>query len=169
MNWNFEPDTSGLNVLFLDIDGVLQGLRSQLGLGGAPKDFRPSNLNLFDPVALGLVRLVCQQTNSKVVLSSDWRKRRMLHEFAPLKLPIIGFTPVLENGIRGEEIQAYMDSVVVNNWAIVDDSPNMLASQSKHFVQTDFKEGLTYRDYEQLREILCGNLIGRPQSLGWER
>lgn len=141
-------------VLFLDIDGVLNSVRSTVGLGGCPHDLVPAQVDLFDPVALGLVRGLCRAGGVSVVLSSSWR---ILHHHAnvaaALDLPIIDQTPSI-CGPRGREIAAWLAArPEVTDWAILDDDADMLEAQRARFVRVDGFEGLTWFNFAELCEV----------------
>ena len=66
---------SKLNVLFLDIDEVLQSVRSAIALGQYANSTKPESWKQYlDPIAVGLVTNVCSSLNLNVVLASTWRK-----------------------------------------------------------------------------------------------
>ncbi|CDY79453.1 Phage protein [Caballeronia glathei] len=174
--------TAPTKILFLDIDGVLNSHRTvtihggptEFGGkprgGGFPHDFSESGMKKFDPVAVALIRQVCIETDCSIVLSSAWRVLFSAHECAnSLDLPIIDKTPNLAD-VRGAEIKAWLDQhPEVEHYAIVDDNSDMLESQRSNFVQTDGLEGLSYRDFCALRDILDGRGTGHQRkALVWE-
>jgi len=169
-------------ILFLDIDGVLNSHRTvtvhggPAEFGGTPKgngfphSFDAACMAKFDPVAILLIRQVCIETDCSIVLSSAWRVLFTPHECANgLDLPIIDKTPSMPD-VRGAEIKAWLDAHPgVEHYAIVDDNSDMLESQRSHFVQTDGLEGLGYRDFCALRDILQGRGSGHQRkALVWE-
>ena len=154
--------------LFLDIDGVLNSNRTD-ELYGTPRNFQ--DMRQFDPVAIGLIRKLCEQVECSIVLSSDWRLVHTVHACANgLDLWIFDRTPYIPERPRGYEIQAWLDEhPEVETYAIVDDNSNMLESQKEFFVQTDGREGLLYSDFIVLRHILMGRPGGRHRNaLFWE-
>lgn len=54
-----------MNLVFLDIDGVLNNLGSAMGLG--------STSRYFDPVSVALVDRLCREGHAQIVVSSSWR------------------------------------------------------------------------------------------------
>lgn len=155
--------TAPTKVLFLDIDGVLNSARTCVAfggplIGGFPHGFDETNMRLFDHAAIGLVRKLCHETGASIVLSSSWRIIHSVHECANgLDLPIFDQTPSLNHRgrIRGEEIMAWLAAhPEVTRYAIVDDDSDMLEVQIPFFVQTDFKEGLSFANYESLQCLL---------------
>jgi hypothetical protein len=149
-----------MKILFLDIDGVLNSYRSCFATGNFPH--KPSELEHFDMIAVGLIRKVCEETNTKIVLSSTWRMNKNWVELKDtLNLPIIDRTPVhyssIRDGQRGEEVREWLTQhPEVKQYAIVDDGNDFLLEQQPYFVKTDFAEGLSYKNYLQLKEILDG-------------
>lgn len=103
-------------VIFLDVDGVLNSLRSCVGLGG----YRADQL---DPVAMGLLNALCREAQEAgvqvdVVISSTWRKKYDVltwwtdlfdgHSDCPA-VKVVGMTPSL-GGRRGEEVRTWLAS-----------------------------------------------------------
>lgn len=148
---------SGLptKVLFLDIDGVLNSVRSSVAYNGFPHDFTPKDMAKFDHVAIALIRRLCEVTDCSIVLSSSWRMGSTIHETAgALDLPVFDATPVLP-GCRGDEIKAWLSGrPEVTTYAIVDDNSDMLDEQKPYFVKTDEFVGLSLKNYEDLAKLL---------------
>jgi hypothetical protein len=61
-----------MKVIFLDIDGVLDSYRSCLAYGNYPHS--NTVYELFDDVAVSLLRNFCKDNDIKLVLSSCWRR-----------------------------------------------------------------------------------------------
>jgi hypothetical protein len=143
-------------VLFLDIDGVLNSRRSCVAFGQYPLSFCEGDMGKFDRVAIALIRKLCEETGTSIVLSSDWRGSFTPREAANgLNLPIIDATPILYSGSRGMEINMWLtDNPEVTTYAIVDDNNWMLPDQQARFVQTDETYGLTLENYRQLKVLL---------------
>jgi hypothetical protein len=148
-------------VLFLDIDGVLNSQKTceafgNPSKGGFPHGFDADNMALFDHAAIALIRRLCKKTDASIVLSSSWRIIHSVNDCANgLDLPIFDRTPSLNwyGRVRGDEIAAWLsDHPEVTRYAIVDDDSDMLDWQKSRFVQTNFQEGLTFRNYE---DLLC--------------
>lgn len=134
-----------MNLVFLDIDGVLNNLGSVLGLGNPSKH--------FDPVSVALVDRLCREGNASIVISSSWRRGKpkpLADEIAKaggraLVDRIIGETPYLGRR-RGEEVlQFLLEWEGSGNFVILDDDNDMLPGQP--FVQTTFEDGFRYRHY----------------------
>ena len=157
-----------MNIIFLDIDGVLNSYRTVAASGGYPHDFQPWSMDRFDPVAIKLVKSLCLESLASVVLSSSWKHEFTAKEVADgLDLPVIDVTPNLPD-VRGHEIQAWLNAHTgVKNYVILDDCGDMLESQKDHFVQTKHAEGLSYENYCKASEILKGKLGGSSYSALW--
>lgn len=142
-----------MKILFLDIDGVLNSVRSAVAYEGYPK---PSDLLELDDIAINLIKKVCIKTNSFICLSSTWRYSiKDIIAFAKeIDLPIIAKTPYKLSSNRGEEIQMWLDKNKVEKYAIVDDDSDMLKEQLPLFVKVDGKNGLSYENYEALLKLL---------------
>lgn len=124
-----------MKVVFLDIDGVLNSLRSLIayeGYGNLPdRPYTEDDLDqdiqqelMLDPVAIRLLNRLCRDTGAKVVISSSWRIgepdhsnfRRMFTAYLGKEnhIDVIGMIPDLWTGhTRGNEIEKWLDI-----WAI---------------------------------------------------
>lgn len=98
--------------IFLDIDGVLNSLRSCVGLGG----YKPEHL---DPVAIGLLNYLCdaltaEDLEPQVVISSTWRLkhkdvewwRNLFHQHGAASVLVVGMTPDMGN--RSVEVVSWL-------------------------------------------------------------
>jgi hypothetical protein len=103
-----------MNIIFLDIDGVLNSRRKLIEV--YKKTQRPhSGFNYpFDEKCLINLQTLVKLTNSKIVITSTWRKKqegretllKALKDYS-LDQEVVGYTPVL-NSTRGEEIKEYL-------------------------------------------------------------
>lgn len=136
---------SFINVIFLDIDGVLNGYNFWNLLGwNIISKFHSNKLkgwyrNLTEPFGVHerkvkrLAKIVHNTMNTKVVISSCWRfglqsnrltddKKRLLDLFDKYDIKIYGYTPRSEDGKRDEEIKAWLSKhKEVNKFIILDD------------------------------------------------
>lgn len=142
------------NLIFLDIDGVLN---CQLFYDTKPKKtiYEPSDN--IDPVRVGWLNELCDETDSAVVISSTWRMSgleyctKVLRE-AGATFTILDITPRLHIA-RGCEIDQWLrDNCMIHfgvhghdfyRYAIIDDDSDMLLNQEPHFFHTDNYSGLT--------------------------
>lgn len=134
-----------MKVLFLDIDGVLNSEATTVhwnGFTGVDKELSTRLLNWLEGRGID------------VVLSSTWRRHDdMLDGLREAGLAWIGRTPFL-NTIRGMEIKSWLeDHKGFENYAILDDSDDMLSEQMSRFVQTDYRVGLQDSDLLKLEAI----------------
>jgi len=138
-----------MNIIFLDIDGVLVSSNHLLTNG--------RNREEFDPQCVLYLNELLQKTEAKIVISSNWRRIYSLHELRYLFQKnnvldrIIGVTPFFNlTTMRGDEIQAYLthSKDKISNFVIFDDEENML-NLSDHYIQTHFQVGIQKKDIEQ--------------------
>ena len=152
-----------MKVIFLDIDGVLNNQNHILklfNLLGREQYFtivRALHATPFDYRSCLLLKQLIIKLDLKVILSSTWRcnanSKDLIKKYAGIE--ILDSTPILSSGIRGEEIQQYLNShKEITNYVILDDDSDMLESQMKHFVKVDSKVGLTIKEIIQSEEIL---------------
>lgn len=145
-----------MNIIFLDIDGVLncqiyfEKDRSE-GIIKHP-------LSSLCKERIGWLNELCKEINAVVVLSSTWRHyglkycQEVLTE-AGANFEIIDITPDLrgEHCLRGNEIFKWIKdnegligySGDFRSYVIIDDDSDMLLWQREHFFQTDTYSGLT--------------------------
>src|ERR1700722_11282043 len=118
-----------MKVLFLDIDGVVN---SEQSFRSGPR-FR--GVIGIEPYMAFLVGRIQLDTGCQIVLSSAWRnwpegEREIEARIAKL----YDRTGHSDSGIRGEEIQTWLDAHPdVDRYAILDDSSDMLPEQLPNF------------------------------------
>ena len=168
-----------MNILFLDVDGVLNSERSFLAGAARGKQYELDNPHdpywlkittcTIDPVACDIVNRVCQKCDVKIVVSSTHRKHfpdneqklsLMKDYFATLGIDpelIIGWTESLHT-IRGIEIKEWLDRHPdVINYVILDDSSDMMPEQMEFFVRCDGKVGVSSENYFQMMKLFGGS------------
>lgn len=133
-----------LNIIFLDIDGVLNNITSMMA----------GPLILFDQATVNRLKQIMNFTGAKIVLSTAWRlnpylKKILIEELEKKgvkKELIIGQTPDLSiiNKTRDYEILfwVYSNRDKIKKWVAIDDL-NLKKLPSKNFVRTKFHSGLT--------------------------
>lgn len=139
-----------MKVIFLDVDGVLNSMESVLL-------FR--HTNTLDPVRVGMVARLCEETDAKIVVSSSWRghtlqntKDSLAEAGAESLVPlIIGQTPRIP-GKRGHEIAAWLLGNKVDGYVILDDDSDMLPGQV--FVHTSMARGFCLDSYLDALKLL---------------
>ena len=137
--------TRYINVIFLDIDGVLNGYNFWNLLGwDIISKFHSNKLKgwyreLTEPFGVHerkvkrLAKIVHKTMNTKVVISSCWRfslqssnltddDKKLLDLFDKYNIEIYGYTPRSKSGKRDEEIKAWLSKhQEVNKFIILDD------------------------------------------------
>lgn len=126
-----------MKIVFLDVDGVLNHMDSQVGA--------------IEDMAVFKLKNILNETKAQVVLSSDWRLREadktlIIKRLELSNIFIIGFTPYLPMETRGKEIDAWLNEHKdwsIENFIILDDRDDM-DPHSSRLVQTTIREGLTW-------------------------
>ena len=137
--------TRYINVIFLDIDGVLNGYNFWNLLGwDIISKFKSNKLKgwyreltelfgVHERKVKRLAKIVHNTINTKVVISSSWRfglqsnnlsyaQRKLLDLFDKYDIKIYGYTPRSESGKRDEEIKAWLSKhKEINKFIILDD------------------------------------------------
>ena len=161
-----------MNIIFLDIDGVLNcelffNSRIKNAKKVIKQNLKDKTIDRFEyykemicPDRMDLFNDLCVSTNSKVVISSSWRIGKSLEEMKEIMtycggtFDIIGLTPRLGYE-RGIEISKWIkDNINMEtcgchyydfyNYIIIDDDSDMLLNQREHFFNTDYYSGLTH-------------------------
>lgn len=178
-----------MNILFLDIDGVLNSTKSiLLGEKATPteleRDFLLELTNTYykgyPPIVLtadlfGLdkdciesLNLILETTGAKVVISSSWRYGhtnvglQKLLENRGFKGEIISSTPVNLVGkakIRGLEIQSWLNLNHNTDRFVILDDNGGMAHLKKYWVQPSSKVGLTEEDAKKAISILKSKTV----------
>ncbi len=139
-------------IIFLDIDGVLIKLESQLDGDIAP-----------DPTCVDNLNQLVHLTGAKIVVSSSWKKLG-LEKIADVlsgwgvKGEVISITPAFDDAgseyHRWRELQQWIDDfATVSSFVILDDYTDM-GKLVSHLVITDEIYGLTQRDVDLAIAIL---------------
>ena len=142
-----------MNIIFLDVDGVLNNQKSML------------NQEMIDDNCVINLKKILDNTNTKLVLSSTWRNREdnsgvVLYKAFKKngidpKLLIGKTTNFIDKGIiqnRVNEILQWVKENNVNKWIAIDDL--LLTLPEGHFVQTDFIPGLNDENTKKAIELL---------------
>ena len=144
-----------MNIIFLDIDGVLNSHRKLKEV--YERTHKPhSGYNYpFDEICLSNLKVLVELTNSKLVITSSWRKdkkgiNKIIETLKEYELDqyIIGYTPIL-NKPRGIEIQEYLNQLDYKpNFIILDDDTDM-ENLIDYLIKTNIKVGLTEENVEE--------------------
>lgn len=132
-----------MNLIFLDIDGVLNNslhpVQSAYHVGLE-----------FDPNCIDYLKEIIRKTDSSLVISSTWRIGRTVEslnndvlQYYGLDTYVVGFTPVFHEQIRGNEIKHFLDNTNLefNNFIIIDDD-NDMGELLPRLVRTNARRGL---------------------------
>ncbi len=159
-----------MNILFLDIDGVLNCqlffinraskklLQQQVKKEQISRDEYYAEQLCSERI--GILNAMCDRLQMKVVISSTWRKNKSVEQLQQIlnnsgaTFEIIDITPVLndDHDVRGNEILKWIkDNKELigcsyhdfHSYAIIDDDSDMLLWQKDNFFQTDNFSGLT--------------------------
>lgn len=171
-----------IKVIFLDVDGVLNSVRSMIAYHDEDTLYNGDDVGIqhrlrhrIDPVAVKLLNRVTDcNPEVKYVISSTHRKhipdllgkgrdmKYMNKYFADFGLTgeVVGYTPCSNNGHRGTEIMQWLEHNLsevggISHYAIIDDDSDMTKDQMKyHFVHTDNEDGFSYANFKQLLVVL---------------
>lgn len=146
-----------MKVVFLDIDGVLNGYNWCNSLiGNICTKIKPLRAlyhkwDLFGVRTLKVLKLkyLLYKTGARVVLSSSWRfmwetndtNPRILslkNKFKFFNIEVIGITPKSSTGHRGNEIKKWFscNNYKVDNFIILDDEISDLSQFEKNVIKT---------------------------------
>ncbi|MES2060199.1 MAG: HAD domain-containing protein [Patescibacteria group bacterium] len=122
-----------MKIIFLDIDGVLNSNQSK----GLDPRFP------IDPHLASHIERIKENTGAEIVLSSSWRHSdEGISAVEKYIGKIHDITPTVDNGFRGDEINAYLDNHPnITQHAIIDDSSDFHPDQP--LFQISAEEGLT--------------------------
>jgi hypothetical protein len=141
-----------VNILFLDIDGVLNSLSSCVAIGLSHPSKDPKQANL-DPVAVGLLKEICKECDLSIYVHSTWCMGRDTAWFKDL-FSFYGFTPTILDRVhlrdeRHLRIKQAMQHYRPEKFIVLDD-----ADLSKHFgkeyIFIDNRNGLGWEHYETI-------------------
>ena len=144
-----------MNIIFLDVDGVLNSYRYAIELYNQTHKPRWTFDFPFDKKCLENFKHLVEETCSSIVVESTWRKKQkgretLLKELSKYKLDsrVIGYTPDV-NGNKEKEIKEFLSNLQYKpNFIILDNNPKMGELQS-HLIVTDEYEGLTSKNVEE--------------------
>lgn len=137
-----------MNIIFLDIDGVLNSERYMRKYG--------STGLVIDPLRLALVKRIVDETDAKIVLTTSWREhwdvdgdrcdsvgREINDVFGGAGLSIFDKTPLIDRN-REKEIEQWLAcNYPIDNFVVIDDCFLDSKTIRDHFVKTDnYRDGL---------------------------
>lgn len=147
-----------MKVIFLDIDGVLNTVQSEIYWGSKQEN----HYLLFCPITiLNLNRILKEVPDVKIVISSSWRVGSTIKELKEIfsknlidESFIIDKTPFLGYDVdRGIEINQWLSKNSVESFVIIDDDDDM-CDLSFHLFKTNPYEGLMWRCSSDIIEYL---------------
>lgn len=126
-----------MNIIFLDIDGVLNSLNHFINMHSKVlelyenKNYNNSNeLKLkrvmmdIDINKVNILKDIVEETNSNVVIISSWKTLGVFpyvkDKLIDMGIPIIGVTKD-DNGYRGKGIKNYIKENNITNYIVIDD------------------------------------------------
>lgn len=151
-----------MNVIFLDIDGVLN---SNLWNENHQKEIKEGTL--IDRNLVSLLGMLVRTTNAKIVLSSGWRfwfdekkvpirteAERLVEFLSSENIFIYDFTPDLTiEEIRKSLKFSLVKAQEILKWIVLDDLDLHNSIVSEHQIQTNPEIGLTREDVELAMNI----------------
>lgn len=156
-----------MNTIFLDIDGVLNSERSMVASTMLKPQqgycsYTERHYQQLDPVAINLLRLLVKEAKAEIVISSSWRKlydeldffKRVFKQFDWHDAPVVGMTPCVDSGFRGQEVEQYINTndFFTGPYVIFDDDQDFFEHQP--LIVVDAKYGLSYEHFEKAKELL---------------
>ena len=150
-----------MNIIFLDIDGVLNNNASiAMGIHMVPEK-------------VIMLNELCKKVKASIVITSTWRKlydlptlKAILQETGLRTAKIIGITGRSKNGFRGGEVEAWVADYVKEKgkhpkYVIIDDDSDFFDYQKQRsFVQTTMMHSKEF-EIKKEKEALVGYLSQR--------
>lgn len=146
------------NVIFLDVDGVIipYNKHSQKIHKYFDEDFA------WSPRAIGLMNDLVRETESRIVLTSSYRKKYDKEEISDrfkeegLDFEVFDYTPAIKDTRRKDEIKEWLNTHVVDDFVIIDDEENhdILDYWPDNFVECNHKNGFDDNDYLRALDML---------------
>lgn len=152
-----------MKLLFLDVDGVLNSTKFDNELANNELEKYKTlsfPLDSFDYRAVDLINYILDNTDAKLVISSDWRFDDDLEQcllYHGLKHKIYGKTPYDKHYRRNIEIERYILELEENveAYCIIDDIDEWFnEEQLTHTIKTSISDGLTKELAEKAIKML---------------
>ena len=137
-----------MKIIFLDIDGVLNGQEFMESIDFSDNTFPEQEFwsTQIDPDAVKILNELIQKSSAKVVISSSWRLGHSPEEMAEILETkgfvgeVIGETPVMRGFTRGEEIQTFVDNFGEDvSFVILDDDAEDITNLKHKLVHTSWE------------------------------
>ena len=151
-----------MNVIFLDIDGVLRTDASDRYWSEVTGQPIPKSVfdRLFSNHSIAILNEIVYITGAKVVITSTWRVQHSLEDLRNIfkirgfRGDIIDKTNII--GHRGEEIQEWLDTHPVNKYVVIDDSVKdiLIHINPKRVVKIESNIGLNDTHFDSITDLL---------------
>lgn len=151
-----------MNVIFLDIDGVLRTDKSDRFWSKFLNQDIPTSIfdRKLSPTSIKILNEIILITDAKVVITSMWRtvydldKLKSIFKDSGFKGEIVGETN--QFGYRGEEIQEWLDTNYINKYVVVDDSVRDILNHinTKKVIKIDPINGLDDTYFDRIVDLL---------------
>lgn len=151
-----------MNVIFLDIDGVLRTDKSDRFWSKVLNQDIPTSIfeRKLSPTSIKILNEIILITDAKVVITSMWRtfynidRLRSIFKDSGFKGEIVGETN--QFGDRGEEIQEWLDTNYINKYVVVDDSVRDILNHidTKRVIKIDPLNGLDDTYFDSIVDLL---------------
>ena len=174
---------NGVKVIFLDIDGVLNGWNKPTQIFG---DICMKNKYLkklwikwdifgIRTIKVLILSIICHLSGAKVVLSSSWRggflkpykenssrMKSLKRKFKIFGIKVIGITPRDRDGIRGLEIEEWLKTtdLDVKGFVIIDDET--------HDIEEFFSDNIIKTTTASYQDIVNGNFENTNSGLSFK-
>lgn len=158
-----------INIVFLDMDGVVCNPRACIAMGNKGIS------SYLDPIACMLVKRLCVENNARIVMSSAWRgmyNKHALEAILNAACPGLGDL-IIEDEVwwktrswvhsdddkntsdRGREIEHWIFNNITrfNNYVILDDMHDMRPLQD-NLVRCSTYDGIGFFQWEEADKIL---------------
>ena len=149
-----------MNIIFLDIDGVLNNAEFQYGTL-VDLHVRGNIFYVLDPICVRNLNKLTSSIDVKIVISSSWRILTPYGKIAEIferqgvlnaKELIIDQTPRTKNGIRGEDIQKWLDKNETDAKIVIIDDESDMVHLKDRLVQTTWEKGFQEKHIAQVLE-----------------
>lgn len=139
-----------MRVIFLDVDGVMTSART--------------GWFNWDIYAISFLNWICENANTKIVISSTWRYNHDIEFFDKIFPGLIHddwrTKSLNETRKRGYEIKEWLSRhPEVIDYLILDDESDMLPKQKVHLIKTDSMNGLMFKQMLKITEYLTGDKL----------
>ena len=134
-----------MRVIFTDIDGVLN----------------PHWKTTWCKKSINIYNKICDEFDLKPVITSTWRINHSKEELQNIfdkqgiYVDIYDYTPIIDQGDRGEEIIKWLGNNQVEDYVVIDDIiHNLTPYINKNVIKVRNWIGLTTEEYLEIKKIL---------------